>query len=158
MIGPLGFSKRLGAVLIGVAVLAPVAITQEPSDERLIEDRERGRMHPGDPLDLVGSGEGGNDFRARTPALQRTDGEPTYVDREALREQRLGLYAGGSGGSPAVSEVFPSVDDPPSIPIQTDPQPQVAPPKEPARAPWVLMAVGGLVVLGALGAALRSKS
>lgn len=151
-------------MVLALLALAPHATAQDPADSRVVEDRERGRMHPGDPLVLIGNGDGDNDFRARTPALQQTDGEVAYIDREALRQQRLAMYAAGSAQGPAMSEVFPSVaDHAPSNVESTAADAPISTPGESdkgnsERAPLILMALGGLVALGALGAAARSRS
>src|SRR5262245_45090230 len=54
--------------------------------------RDRERMHPGDPLRVVGLEQGGNSFRDRAPALFASDRAPLQVDAEENHRRRLALY------------------------------------------------------------------
>ena len=66
-----------------------------PADRQLLRQRGREVLHPGDPLEIEGLEEGENDFRARTPALSRSDHEPTLVDVDENHRRRLAMYSDG---------------------------------------------------------------
>ena len=75
---------------------------QSAADEaefaRLAGSRNRESMRDGESDVLVtrGISEGDNDFRAQTPALQKSAGEVAMVDIEELRERALAMYAEGA--------------------------------------------------------------
>ncbi len=58
-------------------------------------ERERGTLHPGDPLRVVGLDEGGDAFLAATPALRTTNGHVEFVDTSELYERRMAMLTGG---------------------------------------------------------------
>lgn len=62
----------------------------------LLERRERGNMHPGDPFALSGLDQGEEGFRRGLHAASRGAYEPALVDRETLRDRQLAMYEGGS--------------------------------------------------------------
>jgi hypothetical protein len=121
---------------------APVAASQDlptlpPADEalkihgleghnleRLLEQRERGTLHPGVPLDLIGNEEGDNGFRAATPLLTQVDRTPALVDREENYNRRRALYEEGACFSAPLALAAPSVS-----------RPRTHAPPPPAKAP-----------------------
>ena len=62
----------------------------------LLFQRDREAMHPGRPLTLVGIEQGGNDFRARSPALAKCDRTVTRVATEESRRRLLSMYEQGT--------------------------------------------------------------
>lgn len=58
----------------------------------------RGRevLHTGEPLRIRGLEEGDNDFRERTPALERSDRKVAFVDLSELRDRKLAMYDGAA--------------------------------------------------------------
>ncbi|MCB9916755.1 MAG: hypothetical protein H6828_16665 [Planctomycetes bacterium] len=97
------YRRRVAATLLAAVTLAAYAPAQEdapgpretdPADVERLWQRGREVLHPGEPLDLVGSEQGGNDFRGRTPALERSDRQGAQVDLDVLRERKLAMYSG----------------------------------------------------------------
>ena len=114
--------------------------------------RDRGELRGEQPIELVGIEQGDNDFRSRTPALERSDRAIARVDEEALRERRLAILAGESFDAsplPQVTEAAP---------------PTTAPRRElPVSAPessgWRLPVVIGVfaLLLAWVGRSIRSR-
>lgn len=96
-------SALLVGLLLGASSLA-AADAQDPPEqglstvdsEALLRDRHRETLHPGEPLRIVGLEQGDNDFRARTPALVRSDRAALQVDPDEQYERRLAAYTNGS--------------------------------------------------------------
>jgi hypothetical protein len=118
---------------------APEYVSKD--DLEVLEQRERERMHPGDPLDLVGIDEGNPGFRDRTPTLARNVGVAVEVDLDELREQRLAMYTSGHVARRPVRALAPGGSErergaAPAVPS--------APPATPAkpwfRSTWVFVA------------------
>jgi hypothetical protein len=63
---------------------------QESRD--ILQARNRNRMHPGDPLALVGVEQGGNDIRSMTPALANSDRYSLPVDQDEAYARALAMY------------------------------------------------------------------
>lgn len=66
------------------------------SDQAVLNERNRERMHPGDPLNLVGVEQQGNDVRSRTPALARSDRVAACVDADENYQRTLAMYETGA--------------------------------------------------------------
>jgi len=120
----------------------------------LVEDRERGVLFPRDrkPMEIVGLSQGDNDFRARTPALQKSDMRSAQVDLEQLRERMLAAYSGKSNFSTALGLATGSSNSghnaqpaPPTV----KPEPQQDPAVEAAGSSleWLLAIPLGVLVL-----------
>ncbi|MEZ5980203.1 MAG: hypothetical protein R3F34_18595 [Planctomycetota bacterium] len=91
--------------------------------EQLLDERMRDRMHPGDPLDIVGIDEGAPGFRAKTPSLTRNVGSAVEIDLDELHDQRIAMYherqattraprrLGGDDGTDRVPTVAPAASE-----------------------------------------------
>jgi MYXO-CTERM domain-containing protein len=70
-------------------------ITRE--QEAVLRDSNREQIHPsGEPLKIRGLEQDGNDMRAMTSALSKSDTNVALVDMEEARQRRLALYDQGS--------------------------------------------------------------
>jgi len=58
--------------------------------------RNRSRMHPGDPLVIVGIEQGDNDIRSRTPVLEQSDRAATFVNPDENYRRTLAMYDQGA--------------------------------------------------------------
>ncbi len=65
------------------------------SDIRSVGDRNRERMHPGQPLHVVGAEQEDNSFRERTPSLIRAEKVAVIVDPDENYRRRLAMYDSG---------------------------------------------------------------
>lgn len=65
----------------------------QPDDTRVLFERDRATMHPGDPLRVAGLEADGNDLRSRTPALAKAVRGSTERDPEVARERALAMFA-----------------------------------------------------------------
>ncbi len=73
----------------------PARMQESASSKELDVLRIRGRqiLHKGEPLDLGGIEEGGNDFRSRTPALANHVKESTQVDLDEVYRRKMAMYS-----------------------------------------------------------------
>lgn len=62
----------------------------------LLPGRNRARMHPGDPLVIVGIEQGDNDIRSRTPVLGQSDRAATFVNPDENYRRTLAMYDEGA--------------------------------------------------------------
>lgn len=69
---------------------------QGPEIENLLRERDRVRLHPGNPLEIVGLEQGDNNLRARTPALANSDRAPKQLDSGDLYQRTLSMYDSGA--------------------------------------------------------------
>lgn len=65
------------------------------NDIRTVGDRNRERMHPGQPLHVVGSEQEDNSFRERTPSLMKAEKVAVLVDPDENYRRRLAMYDTG---------------------------------------------------------------
>ncbi len=91
----------VGALSITLPVLAfeGKSKDREPSpasQQGVLKERDRGLMHPGDPLKLIGIEQQGNDIRSRTPALARSDRFNASVDADENYRRTLAMYESGA--------------------------------------------------------------
>lgn len=73
----------------------------------LVDRRDRARMHPGDPFEIVGLGQGDNDFREGLHAAGRGAYRPAQVDERDLRSRQLAMYEAGATFSTRVARGTP---------------------------------------------------
>jgi len=123
---------------------APEYVSKD--DLHVLEEPERERMHPGDPLDLVGIDEGDPNFRRRTPTLARNVAAAVEVDLDELREQRLAMYESGHVARQPARALAPgeSKRERTAAPVAPAEQPPSAT-KPWYRSTW-LIAAGAVVV------------
>jgi hypothetical protein len=62
----------------------------------LLPGRNRARMHPGNPLVIVGVEQGDNDIRSRTPVLAQSDRAATFVNPDENYRRTLAMYDQGA--------------------------------------------------------------
>jgi hypothetical protein len=79
------------------------------SQTAVLKERDRRRLHPGDPLAIVGNEQEGNDIRSRTPALARSDRFNACVDADENHRRTLAMYASGES-FPTALPVGPEVE------------------------------------------------
>ncbi len=152
---------------IVVFTLAGCALAQEPAQPLFQQDsrpmtpldttldgvwRDRGELRGELPVELVGIEQGDNSFRARTPALERSDRAVARVDEEALRERRLAILAGESFDATPLPQV---ADAAPPAPAPRRELP-AAPPES---GGWRVPAVIGVfaLLLAWVGRSIRSR-
>jgi len=87
----------LALVTLSAPAFAQRAVEEEElGDVRaMLQQRGRDVLHPGEPLTLVGLGQGAPEFLASTPALGALTLGGVEVARDGLRARKLGLYEGG---------------------------------------------------------------
>lgn len=83
-------------------------------DREMVRSRDRGELHPGEPLRVVGMNEADadNDFRAGLRIARRGEHRPVEVDREEAYRRRLALFEDGARIDRASNVVAPLVDAP----------------------------------------------
>ena len=70
----------------------PVEKVSSEQESRLWQ-RNRQVLHTAhDPVKIRGVEEGDNDFRSRTPILEQSNREVTFVDTEELRRRKLAMF------------------------------------------------------------------
>lgn len=120
------------------AVDAPRSKTEMNAQKEELRQRNRGTMHPGEALTLVGNEQDGNDIRSRTPALAKSDHVATPVNPDANYQRKLSLYADGAQFQTAV----PTLAEPNSArratPAATKAGPQDASATDGSSWTWVL--------------------
>jgi len=88
------------AAALAAALVAPAPGQDAPShdDRDTVRSRDRGDLHPGDPLRVVGMGDAdaANDFRGGLRIARRGDLEPVQVDQEEAYQRRLALFEAGA--------------------------------------------------------------
>ncbi|MDZ4775113.1 MAG: hypothetical protein SGI72_18500 [Planctomycetota bacterium] len=77
------------------AIDAGVSPAEMNAQKENLRDRNRGSMHPGDPLVIVGIEQGNNEIRSRTPALASAVRTPVIVDDDLAYKRKLALFEGG---------------------------------------------------------------
>lgn len=114
--------------------------------------RDRGELRGELPIELVGIEQGDNDFRKRTPALERSDRAIARVDEEALRERRLAILAGESFDASPLPQVIEAAPVPPAARREVP----VAPPES---GGWRMPVVIGVfaLLLAWVGRSIRSR-
>lgn len=95
----MGAGRVLAALALCLALAGGTRAAQRSVEDmrdvgKILNEQDRVKLHPGDPLHVVGIEEGDNGFRERTPALLRSDRVVTLVDPEASRARKLALYEG----------------------------------------------------------------
>jgi hypothetical protein len=97
-------SRSLKSLLLVLVTLAPLSaarakeIEPEPyyvptaKDKALLFEREKSRIHPGDPLRIIGCEQEGNDIRSRTSALTRNTAGPRGMSEDENYQRQLALY------------------------------------------------------------------
>lgn len=78
-----------------VAAQTPAKSPRAPTSSEVdaaVRVHDRARIHPGDPLALVGVEQGDNDLRGRTPALANSVRAPVLVDADENYRRTLALY------------------------------------------------------------------
>lgn len=109
------FSWLAGAALVAACLGSPAAAQQsaaQPEDvsgtatESALGDLNRAKMHPGNPLELVGLEQGDNDIRARTPALANSNRAALILNTDDAYARTLAMYnQGASFSQPARTAV-----------------------------------------------------
>jgi len=93
--------KSLLLVLLSLVPLASARAQEaesepyyEPTakDKQLLFEREKSRIHPGDPLRIIGLEQEGNDIRSRTSALTRNTAGPRGMSDDENYQRQLALY------------------------------------------------------------------
>ena len=93
-------------LLLLCMALAPLSVAraQEPEpqpepyyvptakDKALIFEREKSRIHPDDPMRIIGCEQEGNDIRSRTSALVRNTAGPRGMSEDENYQRQLALY------------------------------------------------------------------
>ncbi len=69
---------------------APYVATSK--DKALLFEREKARIHPGDPMRIIGLEQEGNDIRSRTSALTRNTAGPRGMAEDENYQRQLALY------------------------------------------------------------------
>lgn len=96
--------QRVKSLLLVLMALVPLASARaqdaesEPyyqptaKDKQLLFEREKSRIHPGDPLRIIGLEQEGNDIRSRTSALTRNTAGPRGMSEDENYQRQLALY------------------------------------------------------------------
>lgn len=139
-------------VLISVAQAQGEDVKRQPIDAGVskaelnaqkenLRDRNRGSMHPGDPLLIVGIEQGDNEIRSRTPALVGAERPKVIVDDDAAYKRKLALFE--SGGHTMQPTTITRPTPPPARAIREVPGTAVedAPAK---KSPLLALIVGGV--------------
>jgi len=108
-------------------------------DIELLRDRYRPSIHPGDPLHIVGSEQGGNSLRTATPLLARGEHTPQQVNIEASHQRALEMYGDGTlfhAALPSASRTPPTAGTPQQHPSMPEPTSQE---RGPATTPWSMI-------------------
>lgn len=106
---------------------------------------DRARIHPGDPLALVGVEQGGNDARARTPALANSVHTATPIDADENYRRTLAMYESGARFHVPLALAEPDATRAPAAPRNAPSAPAPAPAEASSRLPWIgaaLLALG----------------
>lgn len=115
-----------------------------------LNQRNRGVMHPGEALTIVGIEEGGNDIRSRTPALANSDRAAAVIDPDESYHRALALYTDGARFQSAP----PTVGEPkvytPKVKVSHPVEAQDA---DSSKGPSWIWALGGVTsaIFGAWG-------
>lgn len=108
---------RLAIIALAGLLIASEASAQRSVSEnetRLIGSRNRERMHPGNPLTVVGSEQEDNSFRDRTPSLMNAEKVAVLVDEDEAYRRRMAMYNSGArfdAGPPIHSRVYSNEPD-----------------------------------------------
>ena len=142
--------KGLAAALCLLGILSSGTAGARQAPERdgdpaaRLSERDREAMHPADPLRLSGLDQGDGGFRARTPALLRSDRSATLIDEAESYRRRIAMYERGA-----------SYSKPPAACARLLPAPE---PRSPAEKASIEEGVGpdagSLILAAALFAAL----
>lgn len=113
----------------------------------LVSRRNREAIHPGAPLEIVGLGQGDNDFRQGLHAAKRGSYLPAQVDNREIYERQLAMYEGSKGfdRAPKLLETpsaAPVTDGPKSV-EEDSPEP------EPYDTTWIGIAIAAAASVGA---------
>jgi hypothetical protein len=96
--------QRVKSLLLVLLALVPLASARaqdaesEPyyqptaKDKQLLFEREKSRIHPGDPMRIIGLEQEGNDIRSRTSALTRNTAGPRGMSDDENYRRQLALY------------------------------------------------------------------
>lgn len=76
----------------------------------LIAQRSRDQAHPGDALEIIGLGQGDNDFRTGMHAAARGDYVPAAVDSVEAYARQVAMFESGAGFDRALIPAFPERD------------------------------------------------
>jgi hypothetical protein len=122
---------------------------------------DRARIHPGDPLALVGVEQGDNNLRGRTPVLENSVRAPTLVDADEHYRRTLALYENRAHFNAPLALASPGAEH--FSPSPNAPRPASAPPTDAAAStpslPWIAAAVlaFGLLAWGATRFSSQSR-
>jgi hypothetical protein len=137
-------------------VQEPMPESRDLQDVEELGARFRSKIHPGDPLHIVGNDAEGNELRARTPALAHGTHEPAQVDTDANYQRALAMYGEGTVFHTPLPRA-PGTEPEPLVPRNPRAHPRHRTPivedanppaRGPAAAPWSVLA--GLAVSGLL--------
>lgn len=148
-----------------VAAQTPAKSPRAPTSSEVdaaVRVHDRARIHPGDPLALVGVEQGDNDLRGRTPALANSARAPTLVDADEHYRRTLALYEKRAHFTAPLALASP-LGEASSAPARA-PRPASGPEPEAAASPpplaWIAVAVlaFGLLAWGATRFTSQTRS
>jgi len=122
-------------------------------DKQLLFEREKSRIHPGDPLRIIGLEQEGNDIRSRTSALTRNAAGPRGMSEDENYQRQLALYGDRAKfdrpPTPVSLEVA-SLDVAPQISVMPAPVVEAPVHKSSSRSNLLLGSAIAAVLLAAL--------
>ncbi|MEZ6014255.1 MAG: hypothetical protein R3F49_04020 [Planctomycetota bacterium] len=147
-----GRTSNALAGLLCLVCAAPADAQRSREEDELFAERavlqQRGRpvLHPGEPLQLIGVGEGDSEVLSRTPALADATLGLVRVDRDELRARKVALYEGGATfDSPPRSSAAtrPDATAEPKARQRSGPDPAAADARDKGstRWPWIVIAL-----------------
>lgn len=158
-----------GAILLAVMPLMAGAsassLPNEPDQEQefvtdpesaktmeLLSRRNRETIHPGNPHNLIGLGEGDNNFRSGLNALGRGEYIPAAVDRTDAYERQLAMHQGGTTFDRPMRRSFLPRDTAdgaaPPPRAADDAQSDELPVKKPFDTTWIGMLIAAAASVG----------
>jgi len=149
---------RLG-LLAGIAGGLAPTVAAEPWQEAddpsmrdaaaLLWERNREVLHEGDPLALAGLDQGDEGFRARTPALLRSDRATALVDPDENYRRRLALYEDRASFHHPLPVARPP-EDPGTTPRRAEAPRPVEAATETSPSSWWWAGIAGFLALAGL--------
>jgi Skp family chaperone for outer membrane proteins len=155
--------RLLDSYLLGCLLLSGAAAAQQAPEagtqagtvdaDRLIESRDRGLSHPGDPLDIVGLFERDNNLMSNKGALKRSTYKPKLIDKDEAYERQLAMFEKRETYSYAYAPAFNGDGEMPTI------EPQVRrPAPEPESGSSTDAWIAALTVAAFASLALMAQS
>ncbi len=148
-----------GGIARGQAPDSPSENATNAEIESVLGARNRARMHPGNPLEIVGVEQGANDIRSRTPALANSNRAVVVLNADELHDRTLAMYENGARFSQPAAALPTEKATPKRSLIRRVLGPEDAEGKSLGWARWLVL-LGLTTMLAGIGRALwrRFKS